>query len=194
MCSSLMAMFPHIFTHAAIYPSFLRSCSTSLSSPHNPTTTSATLLPEFSHASANTSFLVENILRDRAAAAAAVVSGKDMVSNGSLISRPLPLHPSEQSPCGYSNCNVKQCLTDLIKHERSSELLNCSDHETESSFGADPQSGSSTPPNKTPIPLKFGVSAILSDHKSDNFYANSAKHSLLSQQKGMNCCIRYGRL
>lgn len=184
-----MAMFPHIFTHAAIYPSFLRSCSTSLSSPHNPNTTPTSMSPEFSHSS-NTSFLVENILRDRAAAAA-VAAGKDVISNGSLISRPLPLHPSEQSPCGYSNCNVKQCLTDLIKHERSSEMLNCSDHETESSFGADPQSGSNTPPNKTPIPLKFGVSAILSDHKSDNLYANSAKNSLLSHQKGLTYSITH---
>ncbi|CAG2166718.1 unnamed protein product [Oppiella nova] len=169
-----MAMFPHIFTHAAIYPSFLRS-------PHStPTTTS--LSPEFSHSATNTSFLVENILRDRAAAAA-VVAGKDVAGNQPLISRPLPLHAPDQSPCGYSHCNVKQCISDLIKHERSADVINSSDHETESSYGADHQSESNTPPTKTPTPLKFGVSAILSDHKSDHFYANSNKHHFLSHQK-----------
>jgi hypothetical protein len=79
---------------------------------------------------------------------------------------------------------VKQCISDLIKHERSSELLNCSDHETESSYGGDPQSESNTPPTKTPTPLKFGVSAILSDNK-DNLFANSTKHNFLNQHKGM---------
>lgn len=182
-------MFPHLLTHhQALYPSFLRSSAAMTV----PTSSSSSLAADYQSTN-NTSFFVENLLRDRAAAAAAVVAAsKDCNSiNSPFITRPLPLHPTDHSPCGYPNCTMKQCSGgnhhDLIKRERV-ELLSSSDHETESSYGGDLQSESNTPPIKsqTNIPLKFGVSAILSDNK-DHFFSGTAKHqNFLNHHKSKN--------
>lgn len=171
-----MAMFPHILTHSSIYPSFLRSCSSSALSSH----TTASLSPELSPSTTNTSFLVENILRDRAAAAAAAAAASQKDCSSPFISRPLPLHGHD--PCVYPNCGLKQC--DYVKRE-AREALNSSDQETESSYGGDPQSASSTPPIKSSAPLKFGVNAILSDSKDVYATSKSASHGFLTH-KG-NC-------
>lgn len=193
-----MAMFPQFFTHPSLYPNFFRATSAANSPPNLSLSSQLALLsnsgalPPNSFASSaaglltnshNSHFLVDNLLRDRAAAAAAAAVAAAAAANSADNFLASGHQNNLTNTSEHDACNFNKHLNqELCKQsDRSSEAT---DHETESSH-CDRNSDSSSPIAKPTSQLKFGVSAILSDAKESKLFVTKSNDA-----KGMYT-IRY---